>query len=98
MEYDIKVEERSPFPEAVYKVTIKEGATETKHLVTMHEPYYHELTAGTVPPEELVRKSIVFLLQREPKESILPKFELPKIQKYFQEYEDRAREGFPSQK
>jgi len=33
------------------------------------------------------RRSFEFLLAREPKESILPEFDLPLIGRYFSEYE-----------
>ena len=36
--------------------------------------------------QSLVRASFEFLLAREPKESILRQFELPVIERYFQEY------------
>jgi hypothetical protein len=36
--------------------------------------------------EELVRDSFAFLLQREPKESILREFDLAVIQRYFPDY------------
>jgi hypothetical protein len=39
-------------------------------------------------PEELVRRSFEFLLQRECKESILREFELSVIQRYFPEYDE----------
>ena len=45
-------------------------------------------------PEELVRRSFEFLLQRESKESILREFELSVIQRYFPEY-DEAMTGSP---
>jgi hypothetical protein len=44
-------------------------------------------------PEELIRKSFEFLLEREPKESILERFELSRISDYFPEYEQRLQEG-----
>ena len=43
------------------------------------------------PPEDLVRRSFVFLLAREPKESILGRFDLPLIGRYFPEYEREIR-------
>ncbi len=91
MEYKISIQEQKPFPEAVFKVTISDERSQSKHLVTLHEPYYQELTGGMISAEELIQKSIEFLLEREPKESILKKFELPKIQKYFPEYEPTIR-------
>jgi hypothetical protein len=41
---------------------------------------------GEVEPERLIRASFEFLLEREPKESILARFELPVIERYFPEY------------
>ena len=38
-------------------------------------------------PVDLVRRSFVFLLEREPKESILRSFDLPVIGRYFPDYE-----------
>lgn len=93
METDIIIQEQNPFPEAVYKVTVKDEGGETKHIVTLHEPYYQELTAGMMSAEDLIRKSFAFLLEREPKESILKKFELPRIQKFFPEYEKTMSES-----
>jgi len=93
MERNIIIQEQKPFPEAVYKVTVKEDGGETKHIVTLHEPYYQELTAEMISGEELIRTSFEFLLEREPKESILKKFELPRIQKFFQEYEETMSRG-----
>ena len=37
--------------------------------------------------EELVRDSFAFLLEREPKESILEEFDLPAIKRYFPDYD-----------
>jgi hypothetical protein len=37
-------------------------------------------------PERLLEASFEFLLEREPKEAILPRFELPIIERYFPEY------------
>jgi len=96
MERTLSIKEQKPFPEAVFKVTIKEGDLQSKHIVTLHEPYYQELTSGVMPVEIFIRKAFIFLLNHEPKESILKKFELPRIQKYFPEFEDEARAGFPS--
>lgn len=45
-------------------------------------------------PEELVRRSFEFLLQRESKESILREFDLSVIQRYFPDY-DQAMTGSP---
>jgi len=70
-----------------YRVTVEEGSSRTEHTVTVQEDYYQKLTGGSITPEELVRRSFEFLLEREPKESILSSFDLPVIQRYFSNYE-----------
>ncbi len=66
---------------------VVEGASTTVHMVTLESAYYDKLTAGNVTPEELVRKSFEFLLERESNASILRSFALPVIGQYFPEYE-----------
>ena len=55
--------------------------------VDVGEEYWKKLTEGKETPEKLVERSFEFLLEREPKESILKKFNLSIIQMYFSEYE-----------
>ena len=54
-----------------FRVRISEAGSETTHDVTMKQDDYARLTGGKIEPEELVRRSFEFLLEREPKESIL---------------------------
>jgi hypothetical protein len=70
-----------------FLVVVTEGRTRSSHEVVLDDAYYRRLTAGRVAPEELVRRSFEFLLEREPKESILTTFRLPVIARYFPEYE-----------
>ena len=70
-----------------FDVVVREGGSETSHTVTLEPAYHERLTAGRIPPAELVRRSFAFLLEREPKESILARFALPVIARYFPEYE-----------
>ena len=67
--------------------TSSEGS-KTEHTVTLDKKYWEKLTQENEEPEELIRRSFVFLLEREPKESILSEFNLHVIQNYFPEYED----------
>jgi hypothetical protein len=46
---------------------------------------------GATDPSDLVRRSFIFLLAREPKESILSSFGLSVIGRYFPEYEREIR-------
>jgi hypothetical protein len=41
--------------------------------------------------ERLVRETFVFLLEREPRGSILPTFDLSVVRRYFPEYDDEIR-------
>ncbi len=68
-------------------MSVKEGSSSTRHTVTLDESYYRKLTGGKIESEELVKRSFEFLLQREPKESIMSRFNLKMISNYFPEYE-----------
>ena len=70
-----------------FQVTVKEGGGETRHRVTLRKADYERLSGGEVSPEALVTESSRFLLEREPKESILRSFDITVISRYFPEYE-----------
>ena len=70
-----------------FRATVVEGPNQSSHTVTLTPEYYQKLTGGKVGVDELVRHSFEFLLEREPKESILTEFDLPLIGLYFPEYE-----------
>jgi hypothetical protein len=59
----------------------------SKHQVRVARADIERLAPGATDPEDLVRRSFEFLLEREPKESILGSFDLPLIGRYFPEYE-----------
>lgn len=71
----------------------EESKSEIK--ITLDKDYWERLTGAVHLPEELISKSIEFLLQREPKESILKEFNLREISKYFPEYEREIIKLFP---
>ncbi len=71
-----------------FKVVVREDDGMTRHAVTVGDDYYQKLTGGEITKEELVERSFKFLLAREPKESILSRFDLPVIERYFPSYED----------
>ena len=72
-------------------VTIREGSSQTQHEVTLSQQTYDQLSGARTPPEALVRESFAFLLEREPKESILRRFDLTVIGRYFPEFEAELR-------
>jgi hypothetical protein len=65
----------------------------TEHEVAVAPDDLARLAPGADDPADLVRRSFVFLLAREPKESILRSFDLPVIGRYFPEYEREIRSG-----
>ena len=68
-------------------VTVRDAdGSVTEHRVTVRRADVERLAGGR-SAEELVRASFAFLLEREPKESILRRFELAVIGRYFPEYE-----------
>ena len=70
-----------------FKVDVIEGDSQTSHKVELSRDEYQNLTDGKVTPEELIQCSFEFLLEREPKESILSSFNISIISRYFPEYE-----------
>ncbi|GAH50718.1 unnamed protein product [marine sediment metagenome] len=80
----IKVEKKNQ-QEFTVKVEGKE------YNVGLDDEYWQDLTGGKIAKEELIKKSFEFLLEREPKESILSKFNLRIINQYFPEFEEEIR-------
>ena len=84
----------TPINQTLFRVEVKEKGSTTVHEVTA-SPSDIKHYGGEVAAERLVKLSFEFLLEREPKESILRSFELPVIERYFYEYpmEIRKRLG-----
>lgn len=69
-----------------YRVTVTDDdGSSSMHVMTVW-PSDMERYAPDATPEELIEASFRFLLEREPKESILRQFELPVIERYFPDY------------
>ena len=68
-----------------YRVTVTDGGSST-HLVTVAPSDLERLAEGR-SVEALLEASFRFLLDREPKESIMGRFDLNVISRYFPEYE-----------
>ena len=63
-----------------------QGSIMTHHRVRVTKADLARFSEGR-GPEELLRASFQFLLEREPNTSILTSFDLPLIGRYFPEYE-----------
>jgi hypothetical protein len=68
-------------------VTVTGGGSATHHAVTLSAADLARFGPGGATPDDLVRRSFEFLLAREPKASILARFDLPVIGRYFPDYE-----------
>lgn len=76
---------------AKYRVTVEQGQTKTTHEVGV-SPLELAKYAGKATAERLVEASFEFLLEREPKASILRSFSLSDIEHYFPEYPKQIRQ------
>jgi len=84
----IKIKKKS---QNEFAVVVEEEGDKTQHIVSLDDDYYYLLTQGKIGKEELIRESFQFLLEREPKESILSRFNLKVIKGYFPEFEKEIR-------
>ena len=82
------------FDVLTFDVHVKEPDGETHHRTTLSRADRERLGAR-MAPESLVHSAFRFLLDREPKESILARFGLSVIQRYFPEFETKLASYLP---
>jgi hypothetical protein len=73
------------------RVTVGGAGAATTHDVSVSAVDLARLAPGDGDPSDLVVRSFAFLLAREPKSSILSRFDLRVIARYFPEYEREIR-------
>ncbi|MGH2527592.1 MAG: hypothetical protein ACRDG2_12675 [Actinomycetota bacterium] len=78
---------------STFHVSIRDEDSSTEHDVTLSASDYDRLGTKYGTPEDFVRVCFEFLLDREPKESILPRFDISVISRYFPEFESTIQ-GF----
>ena|ERR1043166_5520953 len=71
-----------------FEVEVGDAKGRTRHRVTMPAAIHARL-GGTATPAAFVRAAFAFLLDREPKESILRRFDVTVIARYFPEFEEK---------
>lgn len=74
-----------------FDVTVSEGNSSTSHKVTMGRELYKKLTGGETTPEGTIQAAFRFLLDREPKESIMGSFDVTVISRYFPSFETEVK-------
>ena len=77
----------------VFVVTFADSIT-TTHTVTVTDQSLTDFTDNNVTKTQLLEFSFNFLLDREPNTSILSKFDINVISKYFSNYKDEVRRWF----
>jgi hypothetical protein len=77
--------------ESKYRVIVSEADSQTGHVVAVSPAFYESFAEDAGSPERLLTLSFEFLLEREPKESILREFDVTVIGRYFPEYEEELR-------
>jgi hypothetical protein len=77
----------------VCQVAVELRGQRTEHTVTVSPASLARWGEGSEPKdvEDLVRRSFEFLLEREPPNAILRRFELSVIESYFPEYDEVIR-------
>ena len=83
---DISVTRTSGGDPLAFDVLIRDGRGESRHSVTLAQETLDRLASGH-KAEDFVEAAFKFLLDREPKESILKRFDVTVIARYFPEFE-----------
>jgi hypothetical protein len=82
MAYSITV---NAIENGAYEVVVAGGSHTTRYEVVVRPEFLSSL-GEVVDEAELIRQSFVFLLERESPASILPRFDLEVIGRYFPDY------------
>jgi hypothetical protein len=73
------------------RVAVGDAGSQTEHEVTVSRDELARLAPGATEPTALVEASFAYLLEREPKESILRRFAISDIGRYFPSFADEIR-------
>lgn len=69
-----------------FEATVRDAKGAARHYVTLSRPDFARLGNGA-PAEAVIEAAFRFLLDREPKEAILSRFDVSVIARYFPEFE-----------
>lgn len=88
MKTAIEVARSSDGDPMAFDVTLRDAKGETRRHVTLSRADFIRLGQDATA-EEVIDAAFRFLLDREPKESILTRFDVSVISRYFPEFETR---------
>lgn len=78
----------------ICQVTVSESGSHSEHEVSVGRDELERLAPGSGDPDALVEASFAYLLEREPKESILGSFSISDIERYFPGFGQEIRTRF----
>lgn len=77
----------SPSDKLAFDVAVREAGGESRHRVTVSPGDAARFSKLGADPARAVEAAMAFLLDREPKESILGAFDIGAIRRYFPEFD-----------
>jgi hypothetical protein len=84
----VTVTRTSADPKLEFAVEVRDARGASRHTVTLDPRLFTKLTAGrTVGAERFIEAVFTFLLERESKESIMSRFDVSVVSRYFPEFE-----------
>ncbi|HKW55579.1 MAG TPA: hypothetical protein VJO12_17950 [Stellaceae bacterium] len=83
----IEVRRKAGADPLAFEVVVREGSGESRHHVTLARALCEKLAGSEQAAEKCIEAAFRFLLDREPKESILARFDVSVIQRYFPDFE-----------
>ena len=84
----VTVSQTATQPKLEFAVEVREGRGSSRHTVTCDPALFQRLAgARGVGAEVFIEAVFAFLLEREPKESILSRFDVSIVSRYFPEFE-----------
>lgn len=85
----IEVEQLSDESPMRFLVTLRDDAGEARFEVTMRQADMAHYLGQDCPPARCVEAAFAFLLDREPRQAILQRFDLSVIPTYFPEFAEK---------
>ncbi len=72
----------------VYQVKVYEGGEDSKYGVSVQKSDFQRLRKDGETPDQFIARVFEFLLEREPMQTILSRFDVSVIPEYFPEFEE----------
>ena len=74
-----------------FLVELGHGDNLIEYYIDVERDYWTQLTSRRIEPAGLIEATFKFLLEKEPKEMIMKKFNLSEVIKFFPQYENEIK-------